>query len=139
MLSLVYTSVAAKPFNKESVGVLLERARARNALYGITGMLLLDYGLFLQVLEGHAVDVEEVFASILRDPRHKSIRVLSRQTIEAREFASWTMAYQDISGVVALPAGHHIVSFSSLNAGSAQDYLRFFRPRNASGGGMGRG
>lgn len=76
---------------------LLDQSRKRNSLHAITGLLVYDYGAFLQVLEGNEYDVEMIFASILRDQRHTRINVLVRETKPVREFSSWSMAWADIS------------------------------------------
>jgi hypothetical protein len=97
MLQLIYTSTAVSPCDTETLGNLLIQARARNLAKDITGMLLYDFGRFLQVLEGPDENVERVFASVQRDPRHTDIVTLSKVPIEFREFQYWSMAFLDLS------------------------------------------
>jgi hypothetical protein len=46
-----------------------------------------------QALEGARRDVDDVFASIRRDGRHRDIFVVEEHWIESRDFGDWTMAY----------------------------------------------
>jgi hypothetical protein len=128
VFSLVYSSTATKPFTKDAIEQLLMQARSRNFIYGITGLLIYDYGAFLQVLEGRKMDVEEIFASIKCDPRHTGIVVVKQEPIEVREFTSWTMAYADISLGVVRPPGYFPGILTRTNPETAQSYLRFYRP-----------
>jgi len=47
---------------------MLEESRLRNVKRGITGVLLFADSVFLQVLEGARDDVEDLMASLRRDP-----------------------------------------------------------------------
>jgi len=53
----------------------------------------------MQVLEGPAWSVEDRFAAIERDPRHRDVKSLSRETIDARRFDGWSMAFGNPSDV----------------------------------------
>lgn len=89
MLQLTYISSAV---GTPSVAAILAASRRNNARDGITGLLFSDGRRFLQALEGSADEVEQAFARIERDPRHRAIVVLSRRVITAREFGPWAMA-----------------------------------------------
>ena len=108
---------------------LLEKSRVRNLIYGVTGMLLYDYGVFLQVLEGHRINVELVFESIQRDRRHTGVQVIESRDIDARLFASWTMAYADLSLGIASPPGYGPGIPSRLTSATVQSYFSFYRAR----------
>ncbi len=105
--SVMYSSVAARPFEADDLLELLRISRANNAEAGLTGMLLYRGGRFIQVLEGPADTVDDLVATIRRDPRHGEMRVLLRETIEERAFADWTMGYEPIG----VPAGAAPVGF----------------------------
>ncbi len=77
----------------EDLEELLDRARRRNAAEGITGALVYSDGIFLQILEGDKVRVQELMASIRRDVRHVSVTVLREGEIPAAIFGNWKMAY----------------------------------------------
>ena len=91
MLQLVYISSAV---GKPDVGAILAASRRNNARDGITGLLYADGVRFLQALEGPADQVEAAFARIKPDPRHRAVVVLSRRTVEEREFGPWQMAHR---------------------------------------------
>ncbi|MFS0771559.1 BLUF domain-containing protein [Sphingomonas sp. 1P08PE] len=73
---------------------ILHASRRNNARVGVTGLLFFDGKRFLQVLEGEPQAVEQTFARIQHDPRHRALVVLSHRTIETREFGEWAMAYR---------------------------------------------
>ncbi len=71
----------------------LDRFRESNTQNDITGVLCEGEGLFLQVLEGERSNVNKLYASILRDTRHKDIELLYFEEIKERFFDAWTMEY----------------------------------------------
>lgn len=72
---------------------LLAKARARNELEAVSGVLIYSRGSFVQYLEGPAPSVERVYRRILGDPMHHHIFEVLREPIETREFAEWHMAF----------------------------------------------
>ncbi len=130
MIQLIYASAATAPFTPQALKLLLTKARARNTMYGVSGMLLYNSGSFLQVLEGPQEGVDRILASILKDPRHTTARTLSRATIQAREFQAWSMGFVDTSNTITQPAGHvdyhRALPTLTNSAGRARKYLRFF-------------
>ena len=96
MFSIVYVSSAIQPFTQEELLALLEESRDNNAAVGVTGMLLYKDGSFMQVLEGEQTAVQQVFGKISRDPRHRGVVVLLKQTLAARDFEDWSMGYRNL-------------------------------------------
>ena len=90
---LLYCSQAVRLFGEEELADLLEASLAWNARCDITGLLCYGNGHFVQVLEGEAAAVEELFARIQRDRRHYHVHVLSRGVGPARRFDDWRMAF----------------------------------------------
>ena len=131
LLQLIYASAATQPFPPEALRQLLTRARARNATYGVTGLLLYHSGSFLQVLEGPLPAVDTILASINRDPRHRDSRTLSRSLIAQREFPAWSMGFTDTSNLTHRPPGqldyHRDLPTVSNAPTKARQYLRFFQ------------
>ena len=131
MIQMIYASAAAQPFPPESLRVLLSKARVRNALYGVSGMLLYHSGSFLQVVEGPEEHVDRIIDSVFRDPRHVNTRTLSRQSIASREFEAWSMGFVDTTLVLTQPTGHvdyHRALPSLTDTGTrARQFLRFFQ------------
>jgi Sensors of blue-light using FAD len=116
LLALVYVSTANRWLQPAELRHLVQRARERNALEGITGVLLYSYGKFMQYLEGPADAVERVFGIIRADPMHSDVCELLREPIAAREFDDWSMAFRDISafGVSDPPGIDDVFSGESL-------------------------
>ncbi len=75
---------------------IAETSAANNAKRDITGLLLLTGESFLQVLEGPADEVNELYLKIARDRRHGSLRLLSYEPIRRRSFSDWAMHVVDL-------------------------------------------
>lgn len=131
MLQLIYASAATHPFTPADLNRLLERARSRNDLFRVTGMLLYHSGSFLQVIEGPQTGIDMIYRSIERDPRHCNPKVLLRQTITQREFEGWSMGFADITRFENRPRGfldyHKDLATCSNAPTRAGQYLRFFQ------------
>jgi hypothetical protein len=84
---------------------VLAVSHQRNAVEGITGMLLYKDGNVMQVLEGEEAAVLKLYAKIGRDPRHRGLMTLLRRPVEDRQFPGWTMGFRDLraDGVAATP------------------------------------
>jgi len=95
MRQIIYASAATKPFTRENLVELLKTARQRNSAADISGMLLYHSGSFLQVLEGPDKNVDALYATIRKDPRHTNFLLLLRATIQKREFENWSMGFVD--------------------------------------------
>jgi len=96
MMRLIYMSSAVKLFSPEELENMLEGHRQKNLKAGITGLLLYKDGNFLQVLEGETAVVDDLFAKIQRDPRHRQIKMFFRESVPAREFPNWSMAFRNL-------------------------------------------
>ena len=95
---LLYMSHATRAMTREEIDRLLNGARERNRLRGVTGALLHYDGRFVQVLEGEAAAVDQCFALIQTDPRLAQITPLYRGPIEAARFPQWSMRYVSPDG-----------------------------------------
>lgn len=94
---LVYRSAAAAPLGRTHMEDLLDQARTRNAAESLTGLLVYDQGRFVQWLEGPAANVERVWNSIRRDPRHAEIERLHTPWHPERLFPDWRMKFAALS------------------------------------------
>lgn len=92
MLQLVYISSAQMPIG--NIGDVLLSSRRNNTRDQITGLLYADQGRFLQALEGPEDAVDATFQRIRQDDRHFGVVVLSRRTVDVREFGEWAMAHR---------------------------------------------
>ncbi|MBE7941229.1 MULTISPECIES: BLUF domain-containing protein [Ramlibacter] len=94
---LIYVSSATRTFRPEELDRLLQKARRVNTTRNITGVLLHGGGNFMQVLEGPAADLAEVYGRIVQNPAHTQVVELFHGDIERREFEGWSMACREIS------------------------------------------
>ena len=93
LLQLIYSSEAAPELVLADLEKMLAESRLRNQARGITGVLLLVDGVFVQVLEGESDRVLRLLGSLERDRRHRDLKVFYRKFVEERSFVSWSMAY----------------------------------------------
>jgi hypothetical protein len=106
MYQIVYTSSASPDFSANDLAQLLPSARLRNRDVGVTGMLVFHDGIFLQALEGESRAVNETFARIDGDRRHRDLIVLHRgHGPEQRVFGDWPMSFADFAGAAELLKG----------------------------------
>jgi hypothetical protein len=96
LIHLIYTSDMVQ-HGQAVLMDILHTAQSINRKRGITGMLLHANGSVLQVLEGEEAEVNDTFASIERDPRHRDVFMLSRQGIAERQFGAWTMGLRELT------------------------------------------
>jgi hypothetical protein len=101
LVRLVYASRAAGAIDDALVKAICEASASRNTEQGITGVLCTQQGqdVFLQVLEGSRQDVNTLYASIVRDPRHRDVTLLAYEEIEQRRFANWRMGSIDLKRI----------------------------------------
>lgn len=91
--ALVYCSTAVELPTPAQLQHLLTRARHRNALEAVTGVLIYAQGSFVQYLEGPVPGLERIYQKIMVDPLHHGVIEIFREPIEVREFAEWSMAF----------------------------------------------
>ena len=97
LVRLLYASRAAEPVTPELLGAILRRSRQNDQASGITGLLCLSGGSFLQVLEGGRAQVSALYNRIAADARHRDVVLLSYEEISERRFAGWAMGMIELS------------------------------------------
>ena len=134
MRHLVYVSSATRDFSVTELSAMLAAFRENNARLGLTGMLLYKDGHFMQLLEGEAEPLEELYRRIIRDPRHRGVITLLDQEVPERSFGEWSMAFPDFgSGEIQAMPGYSSFLQTSLrdpallNPSTAVQLLRSFR------------
>ena len=86
--------IGADPeLERYEIADILLTSRRHNETVGVTGALLATERNFAQVLEGELADVEDVYARIKRDWRHKDLILIVTERITERQFPQWSMAY----------------------------------------------
>ncbi|MEJ7930048.1 BLUF domain-containing protein [Ramlibacter sp. AN1015] len=98
MICLTYTSTCAGVPLSSELKHLLSRAQARNAEFGVTGLLLFRGGAFAQCIEGPAESIEHILGVISADPLHTDIVITSRERVTERAFPEWSMALRTVHG-----------------------------------------
>ena len=76
-----------------NVARILLKSRANNKKNGLVGVLYFGNGCFFQCLEGAAEAVDKLYETLLKDTRHKDLKVLSRKPIDVLSFSNWSMKH----------------------------------------------
>lgn len=95
---LCYASTATRELTREDLLEILTLARQHNARQGITGLLLFQGGHFLQVLEGEADPVRQLFTHICEDERHHQVILLFEELVSQSQYPDWSMGFQALDG-----------------------------------------
>lgn len=97
---LAYSSKATfEPFSRTEskldprVADILHVARENNRKNRLYGALYYGNGNFFQCLEGDEAQVNQLYEKLLRDPRHKDLKILLREPIERVSFGDWEMKF----------------------------------------------
>jgi len=93
----MYASRPAPALDAEELAAILRESRAANPQHGITGVLCVGDGVFVQVLEGSRSAVNRLYQLIAADARHKQLELLSYEEITERRYAAWAMGQMDIA------------------------------------------
>ncbi len=132
MHALIYTSKAVDSFVSSEIYDMLNNARAFNQEHRITGCLLYHQNQFIQLLEGEAPMVRELYSRIEKDRRHTSLALLSEERIDSRIFEEWHMAFYNFSSPEedAIFKEHQLATFfenSNLFKKASKSGLLFFK------------
>ncbi|PTY05701.1 hypothetical protein DB347_15155 [Opitutaceae bacterium EW11] len=92
---LIYVSTSRFPWVTPDLKTLFEENHTRNAVQGITGILIYHDRQFLQVIEGGDVPVRRLFGKIERDPRHFNVSRVWDGYLHSREYSDYTLAFDD--------------------------------------------
>jgi hypothetical protein len=98
LVRLLYAS-RASGVTPEMIDNILAQSRTHNPALGITGILCHGGEVFMQVLEGGRLAVNDLYNHIVRDPRHQQVTLLHYQEISERRFAGWTMGQVNLSRI----------------------------------------
>ena len=110
MIQIAYASCTRGLLTSEGIMDILKVSRENNKRRGITGMLLYKNGNVLQVIEGAAKAVRELFDVLTEDERHYGVLKLYEREIEEREFPEWVMGFSDLNEGEA----RHLEGFSEF-------------------------
>lgn len=96
MFQLIYTSVPTAALNQTRAEEIAARARIKNRVAGVTGVLLISNATILQVLEGEEKTVLGLFELIQNSHSHTKCDTLLMRHCEARSFPNWSMGYRGV-------------------------------------------
>ena len=91
LIRLIYASRTAGVLTPMDVKDIVRRSQRNNAKLGVTGMLMLSNGIFLQCLEGDHMAVNMLYHRIMLDARHREPAVLGYTEIDQRLYGAWAM------------------------------------------------
>jgi hypothetical protein len=119
LMRLAYASEAtfeAQPLEKgvePHVARILMVSRRNNGRAGLVGGLYYGDNRFFQYLEGEEEYVRETFERIRQDSRHRNIRTLIEEPLDAPTFSNWSMKYVPLSSdVQAFLEKHQLPDFN---------------------------
>jgi hypothetical protein len=76
---------------------ILKQSDINNKINSVTGVLIYNGGVFLQLLEGRNEDILALYSKILIDKRHSKIKKIYEGYSNSRIFNDWTMAHKNIN------------------------------------------
>ncbi|MBH1969832.1 MAG: BLUF domain-containing protein [Moraxellaceae bacterium] len=113
---IAYASLSTfKPFESNTgvdvnIAQILQIARQNNQKNRLVGALYYGSGCFFQCLEGKKQDIDALYAKLLKDPRHKDLKILVSESIETVGFSSWEMKFAAIDHEVRQLLRQHQLS-----------------------------
>lgn len=91
MIQIAYTSIASNDLGSGEIFKIIERSARNNADAGLTGFLIFSNNRFFQVIEGPQPKIDALMHTLEGDPRHHSIAIVHRASIDTRSFPDWRM------------------------------------------------
>jgi hypothetical protein len=91
--TLIYTSEARLNIRPSEVADIIAASQINNPLDGITGLLIFNGAIFLQIIEGSESAVDDLSKRLSGDPRHRNMCIHQDLLVAERVFPDWSMAY----------------------------------------------
>ena len=141
LIQLVYISRVTEALETESTiqtvnQQILSEAHAFNQEHEITGILCYGNHCYLQLIEGPKNAVELLYTKIIKDQRHQDIKLMFKEPISMRSFASWYMKYlDDVSVTMPLVRMHGHKHFNPFEFAEnlCKDLIEFLSQKCAYG------
>jgi hypothetical protein len=95
---LVYTSKHAS-FDAATLESILTASQRNNTRDVLTGVLVVEKGTILQLIEGSREAIAKCFARIMEDSRHYDVQVISCGDVSRRLFQDWNMRLVNVSEI----------------------------------------
>lgn len=119
------------------VAMILAKSRTNNRKNGLYGVLYFGNGCFFQCLEGPAEKVDALYLKLHDDPRHKDLKLLSREKIQRLSFDKWDMKYVKLDQAInTFMKGRGYKTFDpySMDDRTIEDLIQFLRMAPAADG-----
>ena len=87
--SLAYISERTERMTLGQIRAIQEVSLKKNELHEITGLLVMDGGIIIQILEGKEEVVRELYSRIKNDDRHTEVKLFSESWREYRRLTEW--------------------------------------------------
>ncbi len=97
MHTIVYLSAATWLYSQSEMLDILTTSRKNNTALDVTGLLIYHEGSIFQILEGDEEVIQNLFDKISGDKRHKRIIKIQDESLAARNFREWSMAFKEVS------------------------------------------
>jgi hypothetical protein len=121
LLRLMYASVSTAPLTHGGLNAIFDTSVRNNTAHHITGVLMCDGRLNIQVLEGPELAVRTLWTRIQADPRHHCIvQLYEEHSVTTRRFAQWAM----LRGQSSRPEMLALVRNAYLATGQTDDHAR---------------
>ncbi|MFP4376610.1 MAG: BLUF domain-containing protein [Spirochaetales bacterium] len=92
MKRLTYISRFTNDLSAQEIAEIGRVSAKNNSARGISGVLICLNGIFYQIIEGEAAEIDRVYETILADPRHSDVVCLKNEADAAeRIFGEWSM------------------------------------------------
>ncbi len=101
---LIYTSYSKSLLTLDELGTLWEQAKRNNLKNNISGLLLYQEGIFMQMLEGNKTDISLLYEKIQQDSRHICEQKPIIGQIQQRFFPDWSMGFKHVEQGHNLPS-----------------------------------
>lgn len=95
---LTYLSEPTKPFTDADFDDIESKSVEANHARDVTGLLVVNEGRILQILEGREDAVRELYAKIEADPRHTVLKLVCAVEDEVRLLLTWNMVVRGMNG-----------------------------------------
>tara|TARA_R110000868_G_scaffold158190_4_gene386159 strand:- start:13983 stop:14444 length:462 start_codon:yes stop_codon:yes gene_type:complete len=120
---------------------ILDAGLRNNPRHGLTGVLLVDGGIFVQVLEGARGVLYDTLRRIERNPGHSDMILTGYSEADDRLFESWSVLVREApSGLQGTPwipnpgmATHGQIISTALRVNQMSEGIRRIRPGDATG------
>ena len=127
---ILYVSEVSDTCGDKETADILRTSRTNNAKNAVTGMLVRKNRQFLQYIEGPEKSIEELYAKIERDDRHRLVKIIEEGSAEDRVFYDWEMGFADEQNFQPLQWKWQLdkISLFSLaeNAANCLDFVKEF-------------